>query len=265
MSIFKHSYLLPLEPNSRIWRYLDFEKFKSLLETKSLFFCRADKFSDPFEGSLPKLEIENRKKFMREISQFPGYDFGDKQINENISSLQEYHINLKRATIINCWHINKNESDAMWRLYLKDNEGVAIQSTTERIYNTIEVIPEVIGLSKVRYLDYETGFWYDPIQYPHWAYNSYSPIIHKRIEFVHENEFRLFCEVKEAIDNENYWDNQPNAKGKFIQVNLNTLIERIYLPPTIHEKSYLKIEQISKDLGYKFLFTRSKLSQEVLY
>ncbi len=80
------------------------------------------------------------------------------------------------------------------------------------------------------------------------AYNSYSLIIHKRIEFVHENEFRLFCEVKEAIDNEYYWYNQPNAKGKFIQVNLNTLIEKIYVPPTIDEKSYLKIEHISKDL-----------------
>jgi hypothetical protein len=178
MSIFKHDCFLPLEPVSTIWRYFDLEKFKSLLETQSLFFCRADKFSDPFEGSLPKMEAENRKKKMWKISEFPGYNFGLKQIVENISSLQEDHINFKR-TIVNCWHINKNESDAIWRLYLKDNEGVAIQSTTERIYKTIKDIPEVIGLSKVRYLDYEKDIWYHPVDYPNLAYNFYSPIVHK--------------------------------------------------------------------------------------
>lgn len=181
MSIFKHRNLLPLEPNSIIWRYLDLEKFKSLLETRSLFFCRADKFSDPFEGSVPKLEAENREVTMREISRMPGFNFGKKQIDENIYSTQEMHKKFKRTTTINCWHINKNESDAMWRLYLKDKEGVAIQSTTERIYGTIEVIPEIIGLSKVRYLNYETDIWYHPEQYPHWAYCSYTPFWRKVI------------------------------------------------------------------------------------
>ncbi len=140
-----------------------------MLETKSLFFCRADKFSDPFEGSLPKMEAENRKKEMRKIARSPGYNFGEKQIDENILNLQKGHINFKRTTIINCWHKNKNESDAMWRLYLKDNEGVAIQSTTERVYKTIEEIPEVIGLSTVRYFDYDKDIWYHPTAYPNWG------------------------------------------------------------------------------------------------
>jgi hypothetical protein len=82
---------------------------------------------------------------------------------------------------------------------------------------------------------------------------------------VHENEFRLFCEIKDAIDDEYYWDNQPNPKGKSIQVNLNSLIEKIYLPPTIDKRTSLKIEQISKDLGYHFTFIESKLSNEPLY
>ena len=265
MSILKHDCFIPLKPASTIWRYLDLEKFKSLLETQSLFFCRADKFSDPFEGSLPKMEAENRKKEMWKISEFPGYNFGLKQIVENISGLQEDHINFKRTTIVNCWHINKNESDAMWRLYLKDNEGVAIQSTTERIYKTIKYIPEVIGLSKVRYLDYEKDIWYHPVDYPNLGYNFYSPIVHKRIEFIHENEFRLFCKINEAIDNPSYWETQPNEKGKYIMVNLNTLIEKIYMPPTIDNATSLKIERISKDSGYNFKFCRSKLSQKALY
>ena len=34
-------------------KYMSFEKFVSLLGTKSLFFTRADKFDDPFEGFTP--------------------------------------------------------------------------------------------------------------------------------------------------------------------------------------------------------------------
>lgn len=77
MSVYKHECFLPLEAASTIWRYLDLEKFRSLLETKSLFFCRADKFSDPFEGSLPKREAENRINEMRKIARSPGYNFGE--------------------------------------------------------------------------------------------------------------------------------------------------------------------------------------------
>lgn len=186
-------------------------------------------------------------------------------MNDNILSLQNGHLNFKRTTVINCWHINKNESDAMWRLYLKDNEGVAIQSTTEKVYKTIDEIPGIIGLSRIRYLNYERDIWYHPIEYPHWAYNTYTPILHKRIEFVHENEFRLFCEIKDAEDDDYYWDNQPNHKGKFIQLNLNTLIEKIYLPPTLDKITSLKIEKLSKDLGYNFSFINSKLSEEPWY
>jgi hypothetical protein len=45
-----------------IWRYLDFTKFVEMVSSKSLFFSRADKFQDPFEGSLLKKTLERRLK-----------------------------------------------------------------------------------------------------------------------------------------------------------------------------------------------------------
>lgn len=36
-----------------LWKYMSFEKFVSLLGTKSLYFTRADKFEDPLEGFTP--------------------------------------------------------------------------------------------------------------------------------------------------------------------------------------------------------------------
>jgi hypothetical protein len=53
------------QPNdqARIWRYMDFTKFISVLENGGLFFSRADYFSDPFEGhygGINKLFLDNK-------------------------------------------------------------------------------------------------------------------------------------------------------------------------------------------------------------
>jgi len=265
MAIYEHEVLIPLEPNKKIWRYLDLEKFKSLLEKKSLFFCRANKFSDPFEGSIPKKQFDFRIEWEKWFAQRHGKEFDEAHALSNIAGLQNLHKEFKNNTIINCWHINENESDAMWRLYLKDNEGVAIQSTTERIYNAINETKEKISLSKVRYIDYENDGWYHPIEYPHRGYNFYIPLIHKRKEFIHENEFRLFIEQPEARKDKEFWDKQESHKGRLIPINLDTLIDKIYLPPTIDEKSATLIKKLTIDSGYGFEFAQSKLSSEPIY
>jgi hypothetical protein len=37
--------------DGRIWRYLDFPRFVSMLDRKALFFVKASKFRDPYEGT----------------------------------------------------------------------------------------------------------------------------------------------------------------------------------------------------------------------
>ena len=265
MALYEHECFIPLEKGATLWRYLDFERFKSLLETKSLFFCRADKFSDPFEGSLPKIEADYRIKEERRTAAAVGREFNEEIALNNILGLQSLHQKLKRGTTVNCWHINNNESDAMWRLYLKDNEGVAIQTTKEKIYEVIDNANEKIGTSKVRYLNYDTGAWYHSTDYPHTGYNLYIPLVHKRIEFIHENEFRLIHDVSEAVDDEKYWESQTNHKGKLISVDIVNLIQKIYLPPTVDPQTTLRIEEMAKSLGYNFQFEKSKLSNEPIY
>ncbi len=41
-----------------LWKYLDFTKFVSLLDKNTLFFVRADKLGDPFEGSYSRMNIK---------------------------------------------------------------------------------------------------------------------------------------------------------------------------------------------------------------
>ena len=37
-----------------VWRYMSFEKFANILATESLFFTRADRYDDKFEGYIPE-------------------------------------------------------------------------------------------------------------------------------------------------------------------------------------------------------------------
>jgi len=84
MGVYQHESFIPLEANSILWRYLDLEKFKSLLETRALFYCRADKFSDPFEGSIPIKEAEYRLKSEKIASELLGSEFNEEQAIKNI-------------------------------------------------------------------------------------------------------------------------------------------------------------------------------------
>lgn len=38
-------------PGQKLWRYMDLAKFLALLEDRALYFARADKLGDPFEGA----------------------------------------------------------------------------------------------------------------------------------------------------------------------------------------------------------------------
>jgi hypothetical protein len=46
---------------------MDLAKFISLLQTESLFFCRFDKMEDKFEGTSPKLSIEQNEKWYHSL------------------------------------------------------------------------------------------------------------------------------------------------------------------------------------------------------
>lgn len=114
----------PQSKKGKIWRYMDFTKYISLLEKRELFFSRADKLGDPFEGSYPKGNIQQRKRMHEEmLRRLPSvFNAVYERKPEGWSTLYK---NLPRFIFINSWHQNDQESAAMWRLYLKSNEGIA--------------------------------------------------------------------------------------------------------------------------------------------
>lgn len=53
----EHPVFNPPSDDAVLWRYMDFTKFVSLLEKSALFFARADKLGDPFEGAFSKINV----------------------------------------------------------------------------------------------------------------------------------------------------------------------------------------------------------------
>src|SRR5688572_28587310 len=99
MPITTHASEIPVPPETKIWRYLEHEKFISLLEERALFFCRTDKFPDPFEGSVPFKEYDYRRYYDEEENLT---DEAREIRNSNHAGLTRVHLGFTRATIVNC-------------------------------------------------------------------------------------------------------------------------------------------------------------------
>ena len=188
--------------DSIIWRYMDFAQLISLLDKEALFFCRTDKLGDPFEGAWSDptrnvLRVDDDKRVKVDgdrislcdmngnpVVQFNLSSFGDNahpDAKTLVRAWQEMMLRAKddaRFTLINCWHENDNESEAMWRLYASRGLGVAIKSSFGRLVKSFTSrLPDIIA--RVKYISYDTM----PIVHS-------APFLHKRVSFDHEREVR---------------------------------------------------------------------------
>lgn len=165
---------------TKVWRYMSLPKLIGFLTTESLFFCKASKLSDRFEGSLTEKEFQHR------------YSNGLKLANDTLArknlppldldTFKEYNRFLYEDTFINCWNASESESEAMWKLYCGEKEGVAIKTSYGDLVKSIPDDTVICG--QVEYVNYETGEFEKKD-------NVLSPFFYKRISFSHENEIRL--------------------------------------------------------------------------
>jgi hypothetical protein len=63
----------------------------------------------------------------------------------------------RQDTYISCWHQNDGESAAMWKLYLKIDEGIALQTSFGILHGELSRSARLIHLGRVRYCDYKNS------------------------------------------------------------------------------------------------------------
>jgi hypothetical protein len=139
--------------------------------------------------------------------------------------------------------MNDSESDAMWKLYMRGVEGVAIQTTVERLINCFAPAMDNVYLGKVEYVDHNTLA-------PSGVTISDSDYMLKRLAFQHEKEVRA-CVMRPDVRPDTYgkyFDESgivrplgninlediilyPHRSGIFVDVDVTTLIENIVISP----------------------------------
>lgn len=244
-------FVQPDDLDIKVWRYMDFTKLVSLMDSRHLFFNRADQFADPFEGSWPKINVAARQVIPDDIPEKARDSF-----QTEMAKLGDFTRNLVRYKAINCWHMNEHESAAMWNLYLKSDEGIAVQSTYRRLRDSI-VDDEKVYLGVVRYIDYDKE-WID-------AGNLLSPFVHKRKSFEHEREVRALVSRWPVADNKFDLERDTISHGLKIRVDLERMIERIYVAPSAPDWFADLVQSVIKRFGFKFEVVHSKLDEQPVY
>ena len=195
-----------------LWRYMCLKKFESLLND-GLFFARADKLGDPFEGSIP----------MANGPESPAvYRVGDREIvTPPLGPLLRK--DLVRFTLISCWHRNNTESEVMWRRYCTEQEGIAVRTDVESLRDCLSATPK-FWIGEVAYRDYKT----EPID-PH---DVYLPFVTKRKSFADEQEVRAVISVEPQRENGDFQLADDICKvGMPYAVDLERLIREIVVAP----------------------------------
>ncbi|MGV2964869.1 hypothetical protein [Paenibacillus sp. AGC30] len=194
-----------------IWRYMDFSKFVSLLDKKELFFSNPSLFRDPYEGAYSERDFVNL--IGEPYSYIPDlkYDFDIRR-----ESLIERTRNILNYVGVSCWHLNEEESAAMWDLYLGTSNGIAIKTSISNLINSFDHNEYDLFFGEVQYINYLQDMA---------SQNAIETLFYKRQSFSHENEFRLI--VFEDPDEQFF-----SEYGVNVQCNLEVLIDDIYVSPT---------------------------------
>ncbi|AJA67485.1 DUF2971 domain-containing protein [Myroides odoratimimus] len=223
---------LPSDPNTVVWKYLDLSKFLDLLLSNKLFMSRSDKFEDQYEGTFSEPTFEEIKRISQDNPDFL------------------HHYKQKRKNIvISSWHLNECESFAMWQIFTKNKEGIAIQSTLERLQKAVSVenrIDQYIG--EVNYIDYKREF----IPFD----DEFFPFLFKRQSFQYEKEVRIISDVSPLGIEVN--------EGIKIHVDIEQLIEKIYIHPKSENWYKNLVLELMHKLNFKFHVEKSDLESDIL-
>lgn len=250
----------PSEDSTMIWKYLKFPHFVSLLDKRSLFFAKPALFEDPLEGLYSNANVNEMKGVLEKSDK-------NSIAAQNVRTFLRMSKQLRDKITLNCWHINTEESAAMWKLYSDDNTGISIQSNFGRLKNCFSECSNTVFIGKVKYIDWNV----DKIP----QQNVFPLYLYKRKSFEHEQELRALVETFRLEDDErpHYIDKNNDFKkfesftdnGIYVPVSLETLIEKIYVSPRSQRWFVDLVMSISEKYGLGKEIVQSDLYTGPLY
>lgn len=225
MNITHPSFPQPVDITEPVWRYLSLGKLVSFFSDKALYLSRSDLLGDSHEGTIPALNAADIRT-----------QFCDPYRPDLIIKARKMW---KLFTYVNCWHINHNESEAMWRLYCPRNDGVAIRSTYANLARSVE--SDSVFMGRVQYIDYRSELM--PLD------NMFNPIMHKRRAFEHEREVRVVTHLANNIESvEEGFDEakciEQNPRGIKVSVDVHRMVDCLYVNPYAPKWHYESVKAL---------------------
>ncbi|MGH9747967.1 MAG: hypothetical protein ACRD59_17875 [Candidatus Acidiferrales bacterium] len=245
-----------LEPENQdavIWRFINMGKFRDLMTTAELYFCRADLFSDEREGLPPE-------EYLATFGLNP-YDVNDRrELLNHIGSDAQF----REGFYVNCWYLFREETSPMWKEY--GSEGVAIASRYRLLKSALNSLSDRAYIGLVGYgAQHLIGK----------RANLFRYITTKRIKYAYEQEVRAFLWIMDprAGINRHYDENNrvhpvpltppPDyvSKGERRKVDLETLVTEVVVSPWASSTAVDEIRRVVGDAGYKIPVLQSGLAR----
>ena len=273
----KHPAFVPPEKDEyKVWRYMDFTKFVSMLARRSLYFASLKKMSeeDPFEGLLPDTYFQCRSwKTVEDIPEHERWRLtlhprpGQTPLEMVKTSMEEFAQTVfifRKVLYVNCWHMNNFDSAAMWSIYAGRGSGIAITSSYESLQASLQTGQKFFG-GKIIYSDYST----DIIDVQSHLLGT---VMRKRRSFDFEREFRIVFWDGSSLRDSSKTNEMLERINKAVmpdglefQCDLATLIDEIYVSPKSAEWYRELVQSVAKTYGVDKEVRRSPMDMEPVH
>ena len=200
--------IVALKDTQRVWRYMSFARFLWMLQKKQLWLSRADLLGDDWEIALAGEQLKHV------IATRPITPISEPMPTESIMERAKRIIQIwRRNTFVSCWSAADHESHALWSIYCKTSEGVAIQTSLGKLRGSV---------GELRVL---------PVQYGIPGENRHTPTVadlvtKKRPMYDYEKEVRVVRFHDDANP-----DPPQEVPGRMIDWDAEKIIESIRIHP----------------------------------
>lgn len=152
-----------LKDAASILRYMNYPQFKDLC-CNGLKLTKAAKYAqdDHFEGEFIELNYQIAKDLKN-------YSEHDGKRTQRTVSLKEESRKVREKSYVSCWTLSESENVALWKIYGKDKNSIALKTTIVKLKQAIEsflqasrendaILMKILKsqIVKVKYIDHRT-------------------------------------------------------------------------------------------------------------
>ena len=222
-----------IDLNNILRRYMDLPKLLDLLHTKSLYFRRADGFSDRLEGALfPSLRKSLDEAFT---------------CNEVPNDANYFYKRARLGNYVSCWTMGAKDNMALWQLYGGAKTSIVVTTTVDRLVACGIAWNRYMHLHRVKYVDHR--------RVPNYAIGSYTDVLqYKSDAYRFERELRIIVPQQEEG-----WEENPIGL-RLPLPKVDDLVRSIVVAPEADSSFLDAIRGLCRHYGLKAPVKRSVLS-----